>query len=443
MRPETKREVLPMSDALRSVLDAVTDGVAVLDRDRRIVFLNRKARELLDCDERAALGARCSDVLNTTDCENNCPLTRMEQRGERVEGLEMLYRGCAGREVVASTTFQPLLDDDGNVVGSVEIFRDLGELRRLERQLYGRRGLGRLVGKSCAMRHLYELVETAAAATAPMLVVGESGTGKEAVARATHEIGARAAGPFVTVNCAVLAERAHERELFGCASRQIAGARTRFEAAEGGTLFLDDVERLSASAQRQLLAHLDGGVAGVRLVAATSRDIEAAVERGVFDRDLFYTLNAFPIPVAPLRDRAEDIPLLVDHFIRLLNQRSRNRFVDCISPEALDVLCGHDFPGNVRELEHAIEHAHTRCRGKQIRLAHLPPSLTARAAGAEPAEESDESDSVEILERDFMVRVLEENGWRLNAVAEQLGLSRTTLWRKLRRLGIENPRRAS
>jgi DNA-binding NtrC family response regulator len=288
------------------------------------------------------------------------------------------------------------------------------------------------------MRHLYELVERAASGATPVLISGESGTGKEVVARAIHELGPRGERPFVAVNCAALGERALERELFGAAARRAPG---RYDAAEGGTLFLDEVDRLAEATQRLLLDRLAAG--DVRLLASTSRDIEAAVERGAFDRELFYHLNAFPIHVAPLRDRAEDIPLLVDHFVRSLNQRSRNRFIEGLAPDAIDVLCGHDFPGNVRELEHAVEHAFTRCRGKHIRLDHLPPSLTARAVGASAPEAADESDSVEILERDFMLRVLEENGWRLNAVADQLGLSRTTLWRKLRRLNIGNPRRTN
>ncbi len=443
MRPEQQRSPLAISGAMRAALDAVSDGVVVMDTERRIVFLNRKACELLDCESSAALGRTCRDVLNTTDCEHNCPLTRLEQRSEPVEGVEMLYRGEGGREIPASSTFELLRDESGAVVGSLEVFRDLREVRHLESQLYGRRGLGRLVGKSCAMRQLYELVETAAASAAPVLVSGESGTGKEVVARAIHELSPLADRPFVGINCAALGERALERELFGGGSRKGTATGGLFDDAVGATLFLDDVDRLGPTTQHLVFERLLTGAGDVRLLASTSRDIEAAVDRGAFDRELFYHLNAFPILVAPLRERAEDIPLLVDHFVRSLNQRARNRYIEALTPDALDVLCGHDFPGNVRELEHAIEHAFTRCRGKQIRLDHLPGSLTLRAVGPAVPEDGDESDSVEILERDFMLKVLEENGWRLNAVAEQLHLSRTTLWRKLRRLGIENPRRAS
>jgi DNA-binding NtrC family response regulator len=236
----------------------------------------------------------------------------------------------------------------------------------------------------------------------------------------------------MTVNCAALGRRSLDSELFAAPGG----------GGAGGTIFLDEVDRLSPASQRAVLDRLMDEVVGPRLIASTARDIEAAVERGAFDRELFFRLNAFPVYVPPLRERAEDVPLLVEHFLRSLNQRSRNRFVDGLAPDAMDVLCGHDFPGNVRELEHAIEHAFTRCRGRVIRLDHLPGSLTVRAVGTAAAADGEDSDSVEILERDFMLKVLEENAWRLNAVAEQLHLSRTTLWRKLRRLGIENPRRS-
>lgn len=440
MSAEHKRLEPVVTDTMRSVLDAVSDGVVVMDRDRRIVFMNRAARELLGYDGAGPVGSRCHEALDTTDCEHNCPLTRLEARGERTANVEMIYRGSGSRSLTASSTFEQLADARGRVVGAVEVFRDVSELRRLEAQLYGRRGLGRLVGKSCGMRRVYELVETAATSAAAVLVAGETGSGKDIVARAIHEIGPRADGPFVAVNCGTLSERALARDLLGAA--RTASAPGRLAQANGGTLLLEDVDRLSTALQDATFEALAAGASSARLVATTSRDIESAVERGSFRRELFYLLNAVPIQLPPLRERAEDIPLLVDHFIRSLNQRTRTRYVEAVSPDALDVLCGHEYPGNVRELEHAVEHAFTRCRGKVIRLDHLPATITGRVAEAVGAE-GDISDSIELLERDFMLRVLEENDWRLNAVADQLGLSRTTLWRKLRRLGLDKNRRGA
>jgi PAS domain S-box-containing protein len=440
MSAEHKRLEPIVTAAMRSVLDAVSDGVVVLDRDRRVVFMNRSARQLLGYDAAGPVGAQCSEALDTTDCANNCPLTRLETRGEPAVDVEMIYRGVGDRSLAASSTFEVLTDASGQVIGAVEVFRDMREVRRLEEQLYGRLGLGRLVGKSCAMRRVYELVEAAAATAAPVLVSGETGTGKDLVARAIHDLSTRSSGPFVPVNCATLSERALGRELFGGPRGRGAGPGRIAEAASG-TLLLEDVDRLGPAIQEVTLRAITDGGATARIIATTSRDIEAAVERGSFCRELFYLLNAASIHVPPLRDRLEDVPLLVDHFVKALNQRTRTRYVEDIAPEAIDVLCGHAYPANVRELEHAVEHAFTRCRGKVIRLDHLPGSVTAPVAESVTSSESEPSDSIELLERDFMQRVLEENDWRLNAVADQLGLSRTTLWRKLRRLGLEKSRR--
>jgi transcriptional regulator with PAS, ATPase and Fis domain len=458
-----RREIerLFLTDEMRRVLDAVSDGVMVIDRERRVVFLNRAARRLLDYGDDERLGCRCKEVLNTADCESNCPLTRLMVRGGRVENFEMVYRGRGDRALAASSTFEVIADGDGKVVGAVEVFRDLGDLRRLEAELHGRRGLGRLVGGSRAMRDLYRLVQEVGPTDAAVLVTGEPGTGKELVASALHETSQRAAGPFVRVTCTAMAHRSLESGLFGSAS----GAPPRagacrpgcFDEAGGGTLFLDEVGALALPLQARLLGVLqDGELAAaeasgpqrvdVRIVAASSRDLEDAVERGAFLRDLFYRLNVVPIHVPALRERRDDVPELAAYFVRGLNQQMRHRFVDGLAPEALDLLLDYDYPGNVRELETIVEHAFARCRGRLIRLEHLPPSLTARrqAPDAQPPVDqpaAEPGESLDELERDFLLRVLEDNDWRLNVVAERLALSRTTLWRKLKRLGIENRRR--
>jgi PAS domain S-box-containing protein len=456
-----KKSYLQVPANMRRVLDAVSDGVMIVDKERRIVFLNRKARELLDYAEDDLLGCRCRDVLNTTDCENNCPLTKTAMRGCRVDGFEMLYRGRGDKRLQASSTFDVLRDDQGEIVGGVEVFRDLTEVRRLEAELLGRRGFGRLVGSCPSMRELYELIDEVAPTDVSVLVTGESGTGKELVARAIHETSARKEKTLVVVNCAALAEGVVESEFFGhvkgAFTGAVAGRPGRFELANGGTIFLDEIGELPPQVQAKLLRVIQEGEfepvgsaqtrqVDVRVIAATNRDLEDAVEHGTFRRDLFYRLNVVPLHVPSLRDRREDLPELVEHFVRKFNQRMRGKFIDGLAPEALDLLFEHSFPGNVRELEHVVEHGFVRCRGKVIRLEHLPRYLTSsdriRGDGARPQSDKERSDeSLELLERDFLLRVLDENGWHFNEVAAQLNLSRTTLWRKLRRLGIEKPRR--
>jgi PAS domain S-box-containing protein len=450
-----------LSETMRRILDAVSDGVMVVDTQRRIVFLNRKARELLDYAEDDLLGCRCRDVLNTTDCENNCPLTKTVLRGCRVEGYDMLYRGRGDKRLQALSTFDVLRDERGEIVGGVEVFRDLTELKRLEAEIHGRRGFGRLVGSSRAMREIYDLIDEVAPTDVSVLITGESGTGKELVARAIHETSERKAGPLVVVNCAALAEGVLESEFFGHVRGAFTGAVNgrpgRFELAHMGTIFLDEIGEMPSQVQAKLLRVIQDGEyepvgsshtrrVDVRVIAATNRDLEDAVERGAFRRDLFYRLNVVPLSVPPLRERREDIPALVDHFVRKFNQRMRGKFIDGLAPEVLDLLFDHPFPGNVRELEHVVEHGFVRCRGKVIRLDHLPRYLTcAEKRDEQPGRHATGTgrpdESLETLERDFLLRVLEDNDWHLNEVAAQLNLSRTTLWRKLRRLGIVKPRR--
>jgi PAS domain S-box-containing protein len=457
-------ERLFLTATARRVLDAVSDGVMVVDTNRHVVFLNRRARQLLDYGEDERLGCRCRDVLNTDDCENNCPLTRLTTRGCRVENYEMVYRGKGDRAIAAASTFDLLTDTNGVVVGAVEVFRDLSELRRLEDEVHGRRGLGQLVGKSHAMRVVYDVIEAVAPTDASVLITGESGTGKKLVARAIHDCSERAAKPLVTVNCTASAEGVLETELFGhvrvASSSASVDRPGQFELAQGGTVLLHEIGALTPRLQEKLLRVLQEGEyepvgssrtrkVDVRVLAATSKDLEEAVECETFRRDLFYRLNVVPLYVPPLREHREDIPLLIDHFVRKLNRQMRHKFIDGLAPDAFDLLNDYDFQGNIRQLEKIVEHGFIRCRGKHIRLEHLPQLVTARGAtsGASvesdaPAPEAPAGDSLEEIERDFLLRVLEDNEWRLNVVADRLGLSRTTLWRKLKRLGIENRRRS-
>ncbi|MFB6263882.1 MAG: sigma-54-dependent transcriptional regulator [Bradymonadaceae bacterium] len=311
-----------------------------------------------------------------------------------------------------------------------------------------------IIGESAAIESVFERIEKVAPTDSTVYIHGESGTGKELVARAIHENSRRAEGPFVKVNCAALAESLLESELFGHEKGAFTGAHERkigrFELADGGTIFLDEIGDISPNIQLKLLRVLQereiervGGEEtisiDVRVIAATNRDLEAAVEEGGFREDLFYRLHIIPIELPPLRQRKEDIPLLVDHFIERLADRTRAQ-VEGIAPEAMETLKAHDWPGNVRELENSIEHALVFAEGNEIEIGDLPPSVTGAEEGGELAMPEGDRDLPEILddlERQLVVRAFREADGVKTETAERLGINTSALYYKLDKYDID------
>jgi len=361
--------------------------------------------------------------------------------------VEICAKG--GRKVPISVNTALLYDTEGNVIGAVETFRDLSEVRQLTRALETRYQFANILGKSKPMQELYDLLENVVETDATVLIQGESGTGKELVARAIHFHGPRREKPFIPVNCSALSENLLESELFGHEKGAFTGAiRTkpgRFELANGGTLFLDEVADMSPALQVKLLRVLDeqsfervGGTqriqVDVRIIAATNKDLLREVEEGRFREDLFYRLNVVPIWLPPLRQRLEDIPLLVEHFIERLN-RKMNRHIRSISPEAMDLLMSYHWPGNIRELENAIEQAFVRCRGETILPEHLPAVLLSshkRTVFSIPSLKL----PLQETEKEIIRQALLEANQSRMAAARKLGISKATLWRKMKKYGL-------
>ena len=339
---------------------------------------------------------------------------------------------------------------------------DIEELKLLVKKIEEKQGLlyenallqekarreGLLVGgRSPAMRKVLELIDKVAPTDATVLVLGESGTGKELVARRIHHTSPRRDKPLVAVHCATFPENLLESELFGYERGAFTGATRRkvghFEYADGGTIFLDEVGELPASVQAKLLRFLQerqftrlGGVepvrVDVRVIAATNRDLEREVREGRFREDLFYRLNVFPIELPPLRERREDIPLLVEHFLR-----QRNRPPDVISPEAMEALLAYDWPGNVRELENVIERALILAGEGRITPDLLP--FGRPKAGAK-VELPDEGVNLEEVERELIIQALEKAGWNKAKAAKLLGITRRRLYSRMEALGIKEKR---
>ncbi len=444
-------EPLPPSDRFEAVLASISDGVFTVDRDWRIHCFNRAAEEITGYRREEVLGRPCHEVLRAETCRDACPVRYMQEKGEPVVDLAVHITNRRGERIPVSISTGFLRDRAGKVIGAVETFRDLRQVERLRRELTGRYTFEDIVGKSPRMRELFDLVRTVAPRDSTILIEGESGTGKELFARAIHRLSRRAEGPFVAVNCGALPDALVESELFGHRAGAFTGAVSdhpgRVARAEGGTLFLDEIGEFPLPLQVKLLRFLEekryeplGGAraetADVRIIAASNRNLREMVERGEFRRDLFYRLDVIRLVIPPLRERMEDVPLLVDHFIHRF-AALQGRPIRGIAPEALRPLLSHDFPGNVRELANLIEHAFALCPGAVIRPEHLPLARLA-LPGKEPS--GGARTGLEENERRFLLHALESHGWNRQATARALGIHKSTLFRKIRRLGITLPR---
>lgn len=328
------------------------------------------------------------------------------------------------------------------------------ELRELRERLIGRGSFGELIGASEAMQEVYGMIEKVAPTDATVLILGESGTGKEVVADEIHRRSPRAGGPMVKINCAAIPETLIESELFGHEKGAFTGATSgkpgKFELADGGTIFLDEVAELSQAAQAKLLRVLEGKefekVGGtkpikvdVRVIAATNRDLEEEVREGRFREDLYYRLSVFTIHLPPLRERREDIPLLVDHFVRRAGLKY-GKPVRGVSRDALKLLMDYSWPGNVRQLQHCIERAVVMAEGELITVDDLPPYLR-EAPRRRPIELSEEGFSLdgylERVERELIEEALKKTGGVQAKAAKLLGISERSLWYRVKKLGID------
>jgi len=318
------------------------------------------------------------------------------------------------------------------------------------------RGRFRLVGQAPAIRQIYGVVEKVASTPSTVLITGESGTGKELIARALHENSARHSGPFIKINCAAIPKTLMESELFGYEKGAFTGAvgakPGRFELAHGGTLFLDEIGEIPVEMQVKLLRVLQesefervGGIktikVDVRLVTATNRDLVQDISSGSFREDLYYRLNVVPIHIPPLRDRREDIPLLVEHFLAKFNDRLKKQ-IDSVSADAISRLISYHWPGNIRELENLMERTMLFCERSEIQVSDLPPEIgglspvsAAASPNAASLKEAVRAET-ERVERELIQKALDETGGNVTQAARKLKISRKSLQTKMKELGL-------
>ncbi|MFC1601018.1 sigma-54 interaction domain-containing protein [Candidatus Sumerlaeota bacterium] len=434
------------------ILDSIADGVFTVDRERNITSFNRAAEEITGVSREQALGQKCFDVFRTDVCQSNCALAETMASGSELVNLRVNILNHEGRRVPISISAAALRDEQGEIVGGVETFRDLSDIELLREELRDKYTFANIISRNHEIQQLIDILPDIAASGSTALIEGPSGSGKELFAHAIHDLSDRQAGRLVPVNCGALPDTLLESELFGYVKGAFTDAKKdkpgRFAWAEDGTLFLDEIGDISVALQVKLLRVLQekeyeplGASAPVktnaRIIVATNKNLSELVARGAFREDLYYRLNVVRLTLPPLARRREDIPLLVGHFIKKFNAR-QDRELEDISQEALAVLAQHSFPGNVRELENIIEYAFILCRGAVIETEHLPGELleSISAAGSNRSDAAVLEQPLAGAEARAILETLRKHGGNQRKTAAELGVHRTTLWRKMKKYGL-------
>jgi PAS domain S-box-containing protein len=435
----------------RKILDSVADGVFTVDREWRITSFNKAAEQITGVPYEEAIGRRCCDVFRASICERECAIRQTIDSGRPVVNKPIYIIDSSGKEVPISISTAILEDAQGNIIGGVETFRDLSLVEELRREIEGRYSFADIIGRSPAMRSLFELLPVVAESNSTVLINGESGTGKELVARAIHNLSPRKDKRFVAINCGALPDTLLESELFGHKAGAFTDARKdkpgRFAIADGGTILLDEIGDVSAAMQVRLLRVLQERVyeplgsvtpveVDVRVITATHQDLKKLVQEKLFREDLYYRINVFRLDLPPLRDRREDIPLLIEHFVSRFNAL-QNKSVAGVSDEVMSVLMRCDFPGNARELENIIEHAFVLCRTGRIELHHLPQEILEMCGF--PTSKVGPGATLRSIEAFHIADTIRRHEGNRKAAAEELGIHPTTLRRKIKDLGIDVP----
>ncbi len=434
----------------QTILNSVADGVFTVDKEWHITSFNSAAERITGVKAEDAIGKRCSDVFHANICERGCALRQTLKSGNEQIDLPARILSNQGRSIPISISTAAMRDANGELLGAVETFRDLSAIEQLRREITQQYTFEDIVGKSEAFRKIFSILPDIAESESTVLIEGPSGSGKELLARAVHNLSTRRKEPYVVVNCGTLPVNLFESELFGYVQGAFTDAKRskpgRMSLAEGGTVFFDEVSELPAATQVKLLRVLQereyeplGDTktrrANVRVVAATNRKLADLVSQGKFRDDLYFRLAVVRLNIPPLRERRGDIPYLVEHFVQRFNAK-RGKNIGGVTPQVMEYLMRHDFPGNARELENIIEYGFVLCHNRLIDVGHLPENVAQQSQSAPPAAPTKSASKLEWAESDIIQSALSSTGGHIANTAKELGISRTTLWRKMKKYGL-------
>jgi PAS domain S-box-containing protein len=433
------------------IFNSVADGVFTTDGEGRITFFNKAAEEITGFLSGEAIGRYCYEIFRADICQSHCALKEVLRTEKEIVNLPVTILSKDMKRIPISISAAVLRDEKGEVIGGVETFRDLSLIEELKKELSQKYTFGDIVSKNHFLHDLFNILPNISGSDSTVLIQGASGTGKELFAKAIHNLSLRKNKSFIKVNCGALPDTLLESELFGYEKGAFTDAKKnkpgRFALANGGTVFLDEVGDMSPSLQVKLLRVIQekeyeplGSTSprktDVRIIAATHRDLSKLVSEGKFRDDLFYRLNVVRIELPPLSQRREDIPLLIDAFIQKFNAKMGKRIME-VSDQALRLLLKYDYPGNVRELENIIEHAFVLCRGDRIEIDCLPGEIVGGQMEIPSSSPIEEGSPIKQAEAEVIEKALKKYGGDRTKTANDLGIGRTTLWRKIRKYRLD------